>query len=351
MTQPILRPATPADAPAWDAFLAAHPAGLLYQSSRYRALLADLLEAEDTALVTTDATGAITGVLAWQAKSHAGRTVLNALPYYGSNGAPLTDHPAALALLVDAWHDASAPDRCSAATLVPNPFAPLQPDAPRATHQDDRIAQFTPLTPTDADPEALLARFDPAARRNVRKAQREGVTVHQDPDALGFLEQVHRDNMTAIGGLPKSPRFFQLLPRHCRAGQDYHVWVARDTAGTPLAALLAFPFGQAVEYFTPAVVEETRTLQALPAIVAHAMGYYAAAGLARWNWGATWPTQDGVYRFKKKFAAEELPYRYAVQVHDPALLRETRAALLDAFPGFYVLPFAALAPAGQETAP
>jgi hypothetical protein len=165
--------------------------------------------------------------------------------------------------------------------------------------------------------------------------------VRTDADALGFLEQTHRENMGEIGGRPKSPEFFAKVPKYFAAGRDYDVYVA-ERKGDRLAALLVFYFNKTVEYFTPATCVKAREIQPMALILRHAMLDAAARGFTRWNWGGTWMTQEGVYRFKKKWAADDHPYRHYIKVNDPAIFHSRKEDLLAGYPEFFVVPFARL---------
>ncbi len=78
------------------------------------------------------------------------------------------------------------------------------------------------------------------------------------------------------------------------------------------------------------------------AILITAMVNAAERGFHTWNWGGTWTSQTGVYRFKRKWGARETSYRYFTQVNDVTLLQQTPQQLLDEYPDFYVVPFSAL---------
>ncbi|MBX6323843.1 MAG: GNAT family N-acetyltransferase, partial [Rhodospirillaceae bacterium] len=258
-------------------------------------------------------------------------------------GAP-PPHEAAAAALWAAYRRRLADPGVAAATVIANPFArPVQAAAAPWTHRDRRIAQFSPLSPAADFPERLRARIDGAARRNLRKAQEAGITVAVENDAVAFLRACHRAGMAAMGGTPKPEAFFTLLPRCFRPDHDFRLYVAR-LDGEPVAALLVLYYGRFAEYFIPATVAEHRALQPMAATLWRALCDAAAEGREVWNWGGTWTGQTGVYRFKRKWGAEEAAYDYRVVVRNPALLAQTPAALTAAYPYFYVAPFAALAP-------
>jgi len=332
---------TPSLADAYEAYVAHHPAGLFYYGLRFKRFLEDLLACgSDYRLAVDD--GAVRGVLPLMVLDRDGRRLYNALPFYGSHGAPLADDADARRALVASYNETAAEANAAAATMVGNPLdAGGTVDGVVHTHQDQRIGQWTPLPAEDDRREALMARIDSSARRNIRKAHRQGVTVRTDPEALDHLETLHRSGMAAIGGRAKAPRFFALLPQHFEPGAHFDLYVA-ERDGYRLAALLIFYFRDVVEYYMPVNDPDHRSLQPMAAILFEAMVQAAERGFRWWNWGGTWPSQEGVYRFKKKWAAEERPYTYYTQVNDPSLLEATPAALRDRFGNFYVLPFAAL---------
>ena len=67
-----------------------------------------------------------------------------------------------------------------------------------------------------------------------------------------------------------------------------------------------------------------------------------SAGKTYWNWGGTWRTQEGEYRFKRKWGAEDHSYRYFVWLRDRSILKRSPTEIVQAYPGFYVVPFDAL---------
>ena len=330
-------PLTAAREPEWTAFARGRPEALLYHSLAYRDLLVELLGCEPEYLVALDDSDRVRGVLPIMWASDAdGLRVANALPYYGSNGAPLADSPAAAAALAVAWDERATADGTLAATLVENPLG----DEPAVTRTllDERISMVTDLPGPEVD---VLALIDASARRNVRRAERSGFAVERDETALDDLRRIHEQNMAVIGGPPKSPAFFAAVPRLFRAGDEWQLWVARDGADV-VAALLAFHFGETAEYYTPAIAHDRRSDQPLAAILVRAMADAAARGMRRWNWGGTQPAQTGVYRFKRKWGGRERRYRYFTQLNDASLLDLTPQVLTERFPGFFVVPFSAL---------
>ena len=322
---------------------------LLYASPKYLELLARFLDADVRCWVALDDAGRIVGALPAVLKRHdPGGAVLNSLPFYGSNGG-VVEHAGDRAVrgaLLDAFDRAAETEGCVSSTLITSPFETdlaLYEERFAGALRDERIGQITSLAPGGGfDPEALLASFDPVRRRNIRKAERSGFTVRSaGASGLDFLVETHEENMRAIGGAAKPRSFFDLVASTFEAGREYDVVTARDGA-EPVAALLLFYFNRTVEYFTPVIRNADRTRQPLSLVCHHAMCEAARRGFEWWNWGGTWKTQTGVHRFKKKWAARDLPYYYYTRIGDPGLLEQTPGDLLLRYPYFFVVPFSAL---------
>jgi len=330
-----------ADADAYDRFIRSQPTSLFYHSWTYKEFLKALIGCEEEYLIARDGE-AIRGALPLMRAAGGRGRVYNSLPYFGTSAGIIAEHDAAYCELARAYNELARQPSTRAATIVGSQFGPRR-DAEALAHnfRDARIAQLTPLPEAGDHHDELMARFDPSARRNVRKAIDAGISVAIDPSAMPRLREMHQAGMRAIGGTPKADRFFELVPSFFRPHDDFDVYVARRD-GAPVAALLVFYLGRTVEYFVPAVDPPFRPLQPLALLVATAMTDAARRGFLWWNWGGTWPTQTGVYRFKKKWGAIERPYSYYTQLNDDELRAWPRERLLSTWPHFFVLPFNAL---------
>lgn len=129
-----------------------------------------------------------------------------------------------------------------------------------------------------------------------------------------------------------------MIDKHFVGGQDYNIYIAKLN-GEKIGALLLFYYNETVEYFTPAAVSEYRNVQALPLIVYQAMCEANQKGFKWWNWGGTWLTQDGVYKFKNKFGAVDKEYKYFIKVNNQDIYNSTKEELLSEYENFYTIPF------------
>ncbi|MBI5740641.1 MAG: GNAT family N-acetyltransferase [Nitrospirae bacterium] len=338
---------------AYTEFLLSMPTTLLYASDRYRRLLKAYLGAEDRYLLALDGHDRIVGALpVFLKRNRRLGNVLNSLPFFGSNGGIITHaNPEAKRRLIDAWHALTEKEQCISATLITSPFEPDMDFYKQHTHYsylDRRIGQLTrlPELPAAEDLERrLMGIFQDPRPRNIRKALKNGIAVTAEcgKDNLDFLMATHKENMKVIGGTPKDESFFRLIPEIFRYGEDFLVYTAYR-GSEPVAALLLFYFNKTVEYFTPVIKENYRTFQPLSLIIFEAMKDAVARGYQWWNWGGTWLSQDGVYDFKKKWGAEDMPYFYYTRADEEWLLHRTQEELKEEYPCFFTVPFRALQP-------
>jgi hypothetical protein len=336
---------------AIEAFVYRDPRTLVYASPSYIGLVAAETRSRPYWLTALDASG-LRGALPLLVKEGALGPVVNSLAFYGSNGGIIVhnDCQQVWLSLVRAFDAFGERIGAVASTLITNPLVAdheLYDSHLPYDLRDQRIGQFT-IFPEDRHPASLMALFDDPRPRNIRKAQRSGLTVStsQSDEAIAFLHATHDQNIRSIGGLPKRLKFFQQIPKWL-PHNAWNIYLA-ELDGQRVAALLLLYGNQTVEYFTPCVVEQHRSSQALPLLIYDAMVDAMASGYRQWNWGGTWLTQDGVYAFKKKWGTQDINYHYFTRLRSPELRNTSRETLLREYSGFYVLPFSALVSAGAN---
>ena len=316
-------------------FVDQHAAGLVYYTPQFRDFLCAVTQSVSVGTLAWRG-GKVSGVLPLHRIEGRYGAVLNTLPFFGSNGGVLAGDETSFRLLLAAYEKQARSPGVTSAVWISNPFD-LNSERPGCDLSDRRIAQWTDLA-GDTD---ILTIIDSSAARNVKKALSSGIVAREAPEAIDFLEAVHRQNMSAIGGRIKPPEFFSSVAGQMEYARDWRLYVA-ERGEEKLAALLTFEAARTVEYVMPAVLDDARTLQPTAAILLHAMTDAAKRGMRRWNWGGTWLSQDGVYRFKKKWGAQEREYDYCITLNDRDMLQRTPAELTDAYGYFYTVPFEAL---------
>lgn len=312
---------------------------LFYASLKYRSFLKDYLACDDEYFLIEEK-DQIKGVLPILKRKTERGVIINSLPYYGSNGGIIASDDSSYNELLRFYEAYISAPEVIVSCLTESPFS-LRNIRPSTDFEDYRIGQITTIPHFDDQFDAKLFEIiDSSARRNIRKAQSSQVKVHVDNslEAIKKLYEIHFENITSIGGKAKELRFFEMIPSYFVPEEDYNVYVA-SIDGKIVSALLLFYFNKTVEYFTPATIHDHRNAQPIAEVLRVAFADAAKRGFTRWNWGGTWITQDGVYKFKAKWGAKDYRYDYFIKLNDKSLLELTPQELLSIGNGFYTVPF------------
>jgi len=353
-----IAPLTPAHEPAYEQLLQENEHSLLYMSLEYRSFLRRILESSEDHYLLAFEGDRLRGALPSFVTRHPSYgPVLNALPFYGSNGgivvSPEAENPDGVRrALLEAFETLALQESVKVSTLISNPLAADHPffEAHGGhTLRDERIGQITPLPDRREDPAAmdaaLMERFHYKTRNSIRKAMKSGLTVSHSgaAEAMATLARLHQENMRAIGGAAKSLEVFEAIREVFTYDRDYRVYLA-EADGKVVSALLVFFHHRTAEYYTPATLESYRSWQPMSLLIFEGMKEAVRRGCRHWNWGGTWLSQGGVYQFKSRWGTRDYPYFYYVREYEaPSPLRRLAPSeILAAYPYYYVLPFSAL---------
>ena len=319
---------------------------LVYGSARYISFLLRALSNVRLLCPTVWEGDTIVGTLPLLEQTAAdGQTVLNSLPFFGSHGGPCIStgsrDPSKLQeVLLQAANDIAEKQRAISLTIVESPLQPMDGSVAQVLGLeiiDDRIGQFTSL-PYDATnvEEALFVKYHVKTRNAVRKGQKLGQEFQRRKDqaAIDWLQSLHQESIASMGGVPKSRTVFAELLEQFPLDSHARLYIG-SCNGTMASGLLVLLFGDTVEYFTPVVDGFYKDQQALSALIHHVMLETAREGFTCWNWGGTWRSQEGVYRFKNRFGASDMPYRYFHRLFDASLKSELPSNISTKFPYFY----------------
>lgn len=268
--------------------------------------------------------------------------VANSLPFFGSHGGPIEcgssgDQRVDLLLKLEELIKSKT---YSSVTVVENPFLPLTDTEVSALNflkvVDARISQVTcwPENSTVTE-ESLMSMFHPKTRNAVRKGLLRVSEIKEatsDTEVFEFLIREHIASIKSLGGQPKERYVFESLRRNL--SDFFHIYAAYTTNNELASVLLTLEYEQTVEYFTPVTASQFRESQILSALIFSIMQEKFQNGFRYWNWGGTWQSQVGVYRFKNRFGAEDLPYRY-FHWCDDGINNTPSAQLLEAYPYWY----------------
>lgn len=167
------------------------------------------------------------------------------------------------------------------------------------------VAQVIDLAPDEA---ILRGAFSETARQTIRKAERSGVTVAQEPwpDLLDTYYATHRDNYARTGVTPHPRRYFEGIAREMAPLEHSVLWVARDSEGTPIGFHNDMQFGDGVWYHTGCSTGAALQNGANYLLFWRAMLGAKAAGRRWYDCGEIFPAtedakQKGLTLFKTRF--------------------------------------------------
>lgn len=337
----VIRQMEDKDAQDYKSYIDKFEHASLFVSLKYFELLKDFLGDKPLHLIAFDVNGKIQGVLPCFLRKTTLGNVINSLPFYGSNGGIFAEDEEVKKMLLVAFNNLCNCNNCISSTIVSSPLdtdKEVYLDNAKPDFIDERIGQLTNIGGCQTA-EDLMDLYHYKTRNTIRKGMKADITIRWENglDYINFLKETHEDNIRNIGGLPKPAAFFDKVVDNFEYGNDYKIYYCL-LEGKPIAALLLFYYNKTVEYFTPVVVSEYRSMQVLSAVIYKAMSD-ALGEYKWWNWGGTWLSQDGVYLFKSRWGTTDHQYYYYTRLYNKDLLDKPRIFFIDNFPFYYVLPF------------
>jgi len=271
--------------------------------------------------------------------------VVNSLPFFGGHGIPADAGDNGFHRL-ELFREIEArigDNNYQSVTLIENPLSPMtdgeMSDLQYLRPVDFRISQITHRLPAShfglSD---LLESFHPKTRNSIRKGLSNIGSIGEstDSEVLNFLVDEHTKSISTLGGLPKTED--QLLQLLKLPGDTTKVHWATTRAGELGAALMTLETNTVLEYFVPVVRQDLRETQLLSALISEVMLKAFQRGCLAWNWGGTWTSQQGVYRFKSRFNATDRHYRYFHWCSDD-FLEADKSELMKSYPYWYTRKF------------
>lgn len=297
--------------------------GMVYYSLAYHRFLGAVLDKAKFYLLIAHQGNTPVGFVTLYTVAWQGMTVLNANPYFGSHGGPmLAPHLSGQqsaeieTALGTALADFARTQSVDAINVVAHPWNKADIFAQAAGLQtwDKRIGQISAVPNWQSQEQTsdlILAGCKQKTRNLVRKGLKQGFDITQETslEAWRLLFEHHQISMAAIGGKAKTWQEFQALQDTLQKTGRTQLYIARKE-GEFAGALLMLVHGPWAEYFVPVSVVKYRSAQVLSALIFEAMLTASQAGLRWWNWGGTWESQSGVYRFKSGWGAEDFTYLY-----------------------------------------
>ena len=101
---------------------------------------------------------------------------------------------------------------------------------------------------------------------NNKRVDNKTPNIAKTVSESSFLQNIHQQNMEAIGVEPKSSEFFESLPTFFTADTDYKIYEL-EIDESQACAILVFYHKDTIVYFTPALAHEFRNRQPLSALI------------------------------------------------------------------------------------
>ena len=271
--------------------------------------------------------------------------VVNSLPFFGGHGIPVDDADYGFRRLdlLKEIETRIGDNEYQSVTLIENPLSPVtdgeMSDLQYLRPVDSRISQMTHRMPASSlDFKDLMESFHPKTRNSIKKGLSNLGSIGQstDSEVLNFLVDEHTRSISTLGGLPKTKD--QLLQLLNLPGETTKIHWATTRTGELGAALMTLETDTVLEYFVPVVRQDLRETQLLSALISEVMLKAFQRGCLAWNWGGTWTSQQGVYRFKSRFNAIDRHYRYFHWCSDDFHTAD-KSELIESYPYWYSRKF------------
>jgi|GEM_PF-266966 len=240
-----------------------------------------------------------------------------------SNAIPSASQPPGLPAS-NAIPSASRPSGLPASNAIPSasqpPGLPASNAIPSASQPPGLPASLSFIThelKLNNNPEDIFSGFRESTRRNIRKAEKEGVGAEVcTTDAA--IKEFYRLNCTTRKkhGLPPQPsRFFDAVFRHILS-KDQGIVVLATYKGKVIAAAVYFHFRDRAIFKYGASDQNYQRLRPNYRVMWEAIKWYAQRGYRSLHFGRTDRGHGGLLQFKSGWGAAETPLNY--YQYDPA---------------------------------
>jgi len=343
----------------WEELLSVCSWGSFYQSKDNFRIINKLIQSKLSFLSFYNIEKQLMGGLAVAVTDGQLGPVVNCLPYFGSYGDALV-HPDAPpgaegALYLFLINESRKLDALCL-TVITSPFADelhhlrvREFIAP--TFIDERCSQIVHMPEYNGEgnkiyADKVLTQMQGRARTAYKKIIKSELTigsVESEAEALTFAK-IHKDNIGGRGGIFKTEEFFKLIFAMSREAPEKAEMAVVHDGNAIVAGVVLFYFKDTVEYHTTCLRDEYRSLGPLTRVVVDKMIAAGMKGYRYWNFGGTWKTQEGVYRFKESFGSVDHPYYYYnLFFRDLDRVKKmTSQEIVHAYPLCYVIPFSEL---------
>ncbi len=278
----------------WDAFVRQTSGFTAFHLSPWLTTLTQTLRHSVFALEARDDTNQLCGVLPLaQVRSPLFGNYLMSVPF-ASYGGPLGS-PAACGALVEEATRIARDKRCA--------LMELRGRVPLAVNLPVSNRKITVVLPLDGGPEAVFKRFESKLRSQVRRAEREGVSIRFGRELVADFYTVFAQHMRDLGTPALGRDFFESLANGY--GDEMVVAVAY-LADQPVACAIGFFWGEEFEITWASALIAFKKIAPNMSLYWRLMEHVAQRGARVFNFGRC-TEGSNTHRFKRQWGGTDEP--------------------------------------------
>jgi FemAB-related protein (PEP-CTERM system-associated) len=278
----------------WDGFAERQAGFTAFHRYGWRQVMEEAFGHDCLYLAARDGAGALAGVLPLvRVRSVLFGHYLVSMPFLNYGGPLGTDE--AVRALADA---AVAEARRGGVKLLELRSARALPLELPVSHR-----KVTVLLDLAATPEALFKRFDAKLRSQVRRPQKDGITVRQGLDQVDAFYAVFAEHMRDLGTPVLSREVFRAAARALPDAMRVAVAYAGER---PVAAGVGFAYGDEFEITWASSLRAFNKSSPNMLVYWELMQTCIREGRARFNFGRCTPG-GGTHKFKRQWGGEDAP--------------------------------------------
>lgn len=283
----------PRDGVLWDQYVLSRPAASGYHSLAWQRVISKVFEHQTYYLLAKSSDGDVRGILPLVfTKSPMFGRFLTSVAFVNYGGVVADDETACHALLQAAMETARS---------VEASHIELRQEEPIATEWMVRSHKVSMRLPLPPDSDGLMKSYPSKLRSQIRRAQKEGMTVKIGGGEL--LEEYYRvfsRCMRDLGTPVYAQEFFRVIGETFPKEVRFCVVLLQ---GTPLAAGLLYGFRQRLEI--PWAASDKRYSRLAPNMLLYSsvLEYACREGYSEFDFGRS-TIDSGTYRFKQQWGAQ-----------------------------------------------
>ncbi|CDI06454.1 peptidoglycan bridge formation glycyltransferase FemA/FemB family protein [Candidatus Nitrosotenuis uzonensis] len=282
------------------------------------------------------------GLLPFFSKKSPLGIVVNSLPFFGSYGGFIADQFETQKAILNALNEYNKQNDVLSSVIIVSPFSnftSIYEKFYKFSFKEERRIQCIDLH--EKSQEMLWNEFEQRVRRAIRKGQKNNISISKitpEGDSIEKFYQMHKMDMESKGGRSKPKSFFENLNKIFETDTDYNLFCAKYD-GREIAYLLTFYFNSYVEYYMPAYDSTLKHLQGTSVLLWESIKHALEKNFKFYNFGGTWKNQEELYRFKRGWAAKDMPYFYYIYGDIERAKKNGLEQIKKDFENFYVFSY------------